>query len=147
LKGGCRICADERRPAVDAALALGRSLRTVAQQFGLSRTLVHRHSRHISGVMERAAARVSADYAKSLRSYLGKLQEEMLTVARAARLAGAHETAIEAVRAGREIAETARKLLTRTPDARTKREPPADLPSDVARRILRVSRESHARTQ
>lgn len=39
----CTVCTHPDRPAVEAALAAGASFRTVAEQYGLSATSLHRH--------------------------------------------------------------------------------------------------------
>src|SRR6266851_2467317 len=44
MSGRCTICAFDRRPEVDYALAAGLAQRAVAAKYGLSPAAVHRHS-------------------------------------------------------------------------------------------------------
>lgn len=45
---GCSVCPHPDRPAIDQAIVSGRSLRSVATEFGLSKEAPRRHKPHIS---------------------------------------------------------------------------------------------------
>lgn len=57
----CTVCLDSRRQAVDAALAAGRSARSLAAEYGLSPDAMKRHARTHALIPERATAPRSAD--------------------------------------------------------------------------------------
>ena len=66
----CTVCNHSRSRAIDLALLAGKTLRALKQQFGLSRSALHRHKNHILEKVDRAEARI----AKNLRlGYLFQL--------------------------------------------------------------------------
>lgn len=119
----CKICEHPQRARLDGALLLGKPFRVIAKEFGVARSTLHTHSKHIRGGIERAAARVTIAYSRKLCSYVNQLQDEMLKVCQSARVEGNLQAAIDAAKAGREIAETGRKLLLKTPVEKAKGRP------------------------
>ncbi len=111
-RGACKVCADPRRAEIDSQLLLGRPLRAVAGQFQIPLSTIGRHSqRHLKGPTERAIARVSEAYARNLRRYVEKIQNEVLSVLTSARTAGDSATALKAAAEARALADAARKIL------------------------------------
>jgi len=45
----CNVCRSVDRAAIDELLIAGRSIRQVAEQFGLSKSTLHRHRKHLVG--------------------------------------------------------------------------------------------------
>lgn len=117
----CKVCESAQRPEVDGAILAGKNFRALEREFGISRSTLWKHSRHFGPALERVAAKVGAAYGKRLQGYLAKLEEEMLCVVKAARLEGKHDAAVNAAKAGRELAETSRKLLPKMMQAKEKR--------------------------
>jgi hypothetical protein len=117
-RGCCKVCADARRPQIDAALLL-RTLRDVEREFSLSRSTLAKHKKkHVRGALEAGIAKATAAYTRGLRKYLSQVQGEVLAVLTAARTKGDSATALEAAREARAIAETSRKLLARSVEAK-----------------------------
>lgn len=53
----CTVCAHPDRDEIDTALVMGRSVRAVAEEYGLQRDAVHRHARnHLPGTLAAAAS-------------------------------------------------------------------------------------------
>jgi transposase-like protein len=119
-KRECRICGREDRAEIDAGLLLGRPLRAIASEFGVSRSSLHRHSRHVSGAVARAASRVSAAYTRDLRAWIRQAQEMVLGIMKEAKLRGDAQTALAAGREVRENAKVMARLILKTPDGKVK---------------------------
>ena len=122
----CRVCASDQRRAIEGAMLAGQSIRTVAEQFGMSATGVWRHRQHhLPAALLRA--RDTADVAQA-DSLLADLQALRLRAARlldrAERLGDIHG-AVAAIREARSLVE----LLSRTM-ARAQPQPPPLADSD-----------------
>lgn len=63
----CSVCTDKRRDDVDVALASGRGLVATANQFGLSKSAVHRHKQNCLALRVRAAAKIGSAGANAKR--------------------------------------------------------------------------------
>lgn len=110
----CKICRDARRPRIDATLLL-KPLRAVCAEFGLKRTTLHKHAqRHVRGMLERSVNKAVATYTHDLRHFLKQIQNELLMILTSARTSGDLSTALAAAAEARAVAESMRKLLTRT---------------------------------
>jgi hypothetical protein len=113
---------------MDGALLLGRPLRAVAGDFGLSRSALHRHLRkHVRGTVEAAVARATATYTRDLRSYVRRVQNEVLAILTGARQSGDAALALQAAAEARAISESMRKLLRMAgpkPEEKRAAEPP-----------------------
>jgi len=77
----CSVCGHPDRPAIDAALVGGESLRNIAQQFGTSATALHRHrAEHLPAALVAAQDAVEASQADSLlaqlRGLLGRADDQ-----------------------------------------------------------------------
>ena len=116
MKSSCGICRRTDRAAIDAGLLLGRPLRVIAQEFALSRSTLHRHSRHVSGAVARAASRVSAAYTRDLRAWIRQAQEMVLGIMKEAKQGGDAQTALAAGREVRENCRVMARLVLKTPD-------------------------------
>jgi len=121
----CRICGLEKRAEIDAALILGRPLRVISKEFGVRRSTLHRHSRHVRGQAEKAIQRVTLEYSKHLRQSMAQVQKATLEILESAKRGGDRELALRAAEQARQNTECMRKLLSRTaePKVNQKRNP------------------------
>ncbi len=53
----CTVCAHESRERIDKAIVSGKSNRTIASQFRLTRAAVQRHKKHVATALVSAATR------------------------------------------------------------------------------------------
>lgn len=148
MKGSCKICGREDRASIDGALLLGRPLRVIASEFGLSRSSLHRHTRHIAGTAERAVSRATAAYTRELHSCLRDARKQVLMILTSARLSGDGALALQAAAELREIAETTRKLLARATDRKRNSKPgDAEISSTLADRIWQAGKGTHDQSE
>lgn len=128
--GGCKICRREDCAAIDAQLVLGRPLRAIAAQFVVPRATLHTHSKHVSGIVQRAVTHQVQAYARDLHHSLREAQREVLMILRSARTSGHSLTALKAAAELRAILEVGRKLLAKSTDAKAngKAKAPAEPP-------------------
>jgi hypothetical protein len=69
----CSICSHPERRAIDAALAAGTPMRSIAFRFGTTHTTLRRHRAHVSEAVAEAAERRSRDLAADLLRDLDEL--------------------------------------------------------------------------
>lgn len=94
----CTVCLHPKRSEVDAALLAGEPLRTIADQFGPSKTALLRHREHVApalAVAKQAAAVADAD---SLLEKVRGLEVDARRIGKAAETAGDARIALGAVR-------------------------------------------------
>lgn len=133
----CKICQHPQRSAIDSALILGRSLRSICAEFtGVRRNSLHRHSRHVRDFAAKAIQGVALEYSKHLRRSMAQVQKATLEIMEAAKRDGDKELALRAASEARANAECMRKLIVKTAEPR-KAKPAAEteIPEDVARRM------------
>ncbi len=124
-RGSCSLCARADRAAIDSRLILGSPLRAICEEFGVKRSSLHRHSKHVKKAAENAVARATLEYSKSLRGHMAKIQRLTLEIAESAKVAGNSELALSAIREARANAECMRKLLPKGGEAKPKAKPDA----------------------
>ena len=57
----CTVCNHSQSRDIDLALLAGKTLRALKQQFGLSRSALHRHKNHILDKVDQAKARIGQE--------------------------------------------------------------------------------------
>jgi hypothetical protein len=107
----CTICTHEERPAIDAALVAGHSLRTVAEQFGTSATTLHRHKGHLPAELAKSQQAAEIAHADGLLAQVKQIHAVTLSILAKAEKAGELRVALTAVREARGNLELLAKLL------------------------------------
>jgi hypothetical protein len=103
--------------SIEAALVAGRSLRNVAQQFGLSHDALHRHRRsgHLTATLTLAADAADVARGDDLLARVRGLEDRALRILDRAERAGELRTALHAIREARStiklLADAERKRL------------------------------------
>ncbi len=106
----CSVCTHPQRPAIDAALVAGESLRSIAKQFTVSDSALFRHRDHIPAALADAHDAQEVAQADDLLSQIRDLQRRTLTMLTTAEKAGELPTALKAVREARSNLELLAKL-------------------------------------
>ena len=106
----CTVCAHTDRQAVDEAIVLGRTLRDIAQQHGVSKDAVSRHKAHVSPALARLVADRAEAGPKSALSRLEELYGRASNVLSAAESEGKASLSLAAIRELRGIVETLAKI-------------------------------------
>lgn len=119
----CRICQHKSRGEIDGLLVLGVPLRAVCAQFGVARTSLHRHSKHVRDMAAKGLQRVTLEYSKHLRQSMAQVQKATLEIMEAAKRDGNKELALRAAAEARANTECMRKLLTRTAEGKANQKP------------------------
>ena len=113
----CTICDHPQRGEIEAALVAGRSLRNVAQQFGVSHDALHRHRRsgHLTSTLTLAADAADVARGDDLLARVRGLEDRALRILDRAERAGELRVALRAIAEVRStiklLADTERKRL------------------------------------
>jgi AcrR family transcriptional regulator len=119
----CRVCLHPRRTDIEAAIVSGRSVRSIAAEFGISRSSVNRHhlDKHINRTLQKAAGSPlcpparreeiqalaqSEDLIRYLKGLLGKA----VSILNQAESAGDLRTALHGIHEARASIETLAKI-------------------------------------
>lgn len=94
----CTICTNSKRPAIDAALVAGTSLRDVAGQFGMSRSALHRHQAHIPAALTKANEAKQVAEATTLLGRIEVLIHDCRAISQKAQKARQWQAAVAALR-------------------------------------------------
>jgi hypothetical protein len=77
----CSICTHPHRPAIDAALVDGTSLRDIAGRFpGISKSAVSRHRQHVADTIAVAQQALQIEHGGSLIEQVEAIKSEALTI-------------------------------------------------------------------
>ena len=117
----CKICDHDRRQEITLALLHGESLRSIAQQFTVSRGVVARHLRHISDSVRRAQELMDLEHGKSILLQLRELGAQARDVGLSAERTGDRRTVLAALRETTRILELEARLtgeLNEKPEAK-----------------------------
>ena len=106
----CTVCLHPRRPEVDAALLAGEPLRTIADQFGRSKTALLRHREHVVPALALAKQAAEVADADSLLEKVRGLEADARRIAAAAEVAADLRTALAGVRELTRIVELLARL-------------------------------------
>ena len=101
----CTICGNSQRPAIDAALVIRTPLRSVARQFRLSRSALHRHRAHIPAALTKANEVKQATEATGLLGRIETLIHDCRSIAQKASKAQQWQAAVSALREVRSCLE------------------------------------------
>ena len=111
------LCDHPQRGEIEAALVAGRSLRNVAQQFGVSHDALHRHRKggHIAEALAKASEAADVTRGDDLLTPVRELEGRALRILDRAERAGELRTALHAIREARStiklLADAERKRL------------------------------------
>ncbi|MFZ5785564.1 MAG: hypothetical protein ACOY3Y_03890 [Acidobacteriota bacterium] len=150
----CTVCTHAEREAIEAQLIAGRPLRSVAQQFGLSATALHRHKgRCVGAAIVKAGEAANVAHGDNLleqvrahQARAERLYAEAEAILRRAKRDRDHDTALEAIRTaaaavreGRGILELLTKVYLASAEVITRDQAQALLGAvlDVIRRHVR----------
>lgn len=106
----CKICSHNDRAAINKAIVDQRSLRDIAVQFGISRSAVDRHKKHIPKALTQAKQAETVAESTSLLSRVEKLMTRCETIYERAMAAGELTGAVGATRELRGCLELLGKL-------------------------------------
>lgn len=107
----CSVCRHRKRPEIEGALLAGTPLRTIADQFGPSKTALLRHREHLAPAL--VVAKQAEDVARTdtLIDKAHGLETDARRIGKAAEAAGDARTALAAVRELVRIVELKGHLL------------------------------------
>jgi hypothetical protein len=96
----CTICDHPQRGEIEAALVAGRSLRNVAQQFGVSHDALHRHRKggHIAEALAKASEAADVTRGDDLLARVRGLEDRALRILDRAEAVGELRVALSAIR-------------------------------------------------
>ncbi len=106
----CGICSHPERAAIDAALIDGTSLRSIAGQFGTTKSALDRHRKHIPAALTKAKQAEEVADATSLLSRVERLVSRCETICEKAMAKGEWTPAVSATRELRGCLELIGKL-------------------------------------
>jgi len=106
----CTVCSHEDREAVDEAIVLGRTLRDIAQQHGVSKDAVSRHKAHVSPALARLVAEREEAGGKSALARLEELHVRAMRVLDAAESEGKASLSLAAIRELRGLVEVLARI-------------------------------------
>src|SRR5215470_15441397 len=116
----CSICRNPRRDAINEALLVGESLRTVAQRFGTSVTALHRHKKEIPKKIVKAAEARDIVLGDTLLSQVNALIAKANSILARAEASGDDRSALQAVRELRETLHLLGKITGELEPERSK---------------------------
>lgn len=107
----CTVCSHPEREAIEAALLANTPLRTIAGQYGVSKSALLRHQEHLPSRLVKAQEAAEVAQADSLLTQVKWLQARALLILEKAEAAGELKTALAAIREVRATLELLAKLL------------------------------------
>jgi transposase-like protein len=116
----CTVCTHEERPAIDHALAAGRSYRDIAGRFSVSRSALDRHNAdHLSPAVQKAQQTADAAHALDIVQQLREINAVSLDIMREAKASGNAVLALKAVERLQKQVELQARLLGELADGPT----------------------------
>ena len=116
----CTICTHRSRAKIDKALVVRERFRTIADQFGVSKTaLLRHHDDHLPAALVKAQAATEAAQADALLAQVVDLRDKALGVLDTAQGSEDLRAAIGAIREARGCVELLAKLAGQLKDAPT----------------------------
>ncbi len=116
----CTICGHKKRSAVDKALVARQPFRTIADQFGVSKTALLRHyDDHLPSSLVKAQQATEAAQADALLAQVVDLRDKALGVLEQAEASEDLRTAVSAIREARGCVELLGKLAGQLKDSPT----------------------------
>jgi hypothetical protein len=120
----CKACKHPNRRAIDAALASGESLRSIAGRFAISDTSLCRHKEHNSASIVKAAERREERLGDNLLDEIRRMNRKAWELLGKAEAEGDFRGAIVALREARECVESQDAMLARAIKAEALTSPP-----------------------
>ncbi len=99
----CLACSSPNRKAIDAALASGEALRSIAKRVSISDTALFRHKAHVAGAIVKASERREESIGESILARLEKLYQRGERILDDAERSGDGRLALQAIRETREV--------------------------------------------
>ena len=116
----CTICGHKKRPDIDKALVERQPFRTIADQFGVSKTALLRHyDDHLPASLVKAQDAKEAAAADALLGQMLDLRDEALGILQLAKEASDLPTALNAIKTTQGTVELLGKLAGQLRDAPT----------------------------
>ncbi len=116
----CTVCTNKKRTAIDKALVARERFRTIADQFGVSKSaLLRHHDDHLPAALVKAQAATEAAQADALLAQVVDLRDKALGVLDTAQGSEDLRAAIGAIREARGCVELLAKLAGQLKDAPT----------------------------
>ncbi len=116
----CTVCTHKSRPKIDKALVERERFRTIADQFGVSKTaLLRHHDDHLPAALVKAQDATEAAQADALLAQVVDLRDKALDVLDTAQGSEDLRAAIGAIREARGCVELLAKLAGQLKDAPT----------------------------
>lgn len=106
----CGVCLHPNRESIDNAMVVSRPLRTIAGQFGISKSALSRHRGHIAAAIVKAKESAEAAQAETLLERLESLIADCKSIALKASRARQWTSAVSALREVRGCVELLGKL-------------------------------------
>ena len=116
----CTICTNKSRPEIDQALVARRPFRTIAGQYGVSKSaLVRHHDDHLPAALVKAQAAAEAAQADALLAQVVDLRDRAIGILDTAEASDDLRVALTAIREARGCVELLAKLAGELQDAPT----------------------------
>src|SRR2546427_12945740 len=109
----CRACASPERKAIDKALAIGEPLRTISDQWSVSKTALIRHKKHVAGAIVKAQEKREEHIGESSLDEIRRIQEKIWEILAKMEAEGDHRGVVVALREARESMESLDALLAK----------------------------------
>ncbi|HHY08275.1 MAG TPA: hypothetical protein GX530_07090 [Corynebacteriales bacterium] len=139
----CSVCNHPKREAIDRAIISGTPIRDIAGRFGVSKSAVYRHKKHIPETLTKAHAAEEMAQADNLLDEIKKLQTRTHKILSKAEKAGNLSTALKAIREARECLKMLAKLegvLWERKEVEISSNPFAGLTTDELRQLINDNR-------
>lgn len=107
----CKVCSHKNRNEIDKLILSGTSIRDIAGQFGLTKSSVQRHKKHLQRKLVKASEVKETITANSLFGQLRDLHSEALNILEEAKSRGNLQIALNAIGRVKELLELQAKLL------------------------------------
>ena len=116
----CTVCGHKNRPAIDKALVARQPFRTIADQFGVSKTALLRHyDDHLPSSLVKAQEAKEVADADALLAQMISLRDEALDILEKAKSSDDLHTALNAIKVTQGCIELLGKLAGQLRDAPT----------------------------
>lgn len=107
----CRACKSPDRQAIDKALVAGEPLRTIADQWSVSKTALIRHKPHVATAIVKAGEKREERLGDNLIDGMSRIQRKLWEILAKMEASGDHRGEVVALREVRETMESQNKLL------------------------------------
>lgn len=109
----CLACASPERKAIDKALAIGEPLRTIADQWSVSKTALIRHKKHVATAIVKAQEKREERIGGNSLDEMRKIQQKAWEILGKMEAQGDHRGVVVALREARECLESLGEMLAK----------------------------------